>query len=157
MQLVTKCPRSGQMWITVGGAAPARRNPRKSAWEYRPRRGRTKHGHVVCSPPSGTMFVCVRDVDSALKRLLPRLSMFSPFGTAILLPIAITPCGRCERKIRFTRRARRLASRHLLLGQDGGIGRRSGLKIHRPLKACGFDPRSWHHARLTAGRAKSKR
>ncbi len=27
----------------------------------------------------------------------------------------------------------------------GGIGRRSGLKIRRPLKACGFDPHPGHH------------
>lgn len=28
----------------------------------------------------------------------------------------------------------------------GGIGRRSGLKIRRPLKACGFDPHPGHSA-----------
>jgi hypothetical protein len=29
-------------------------------------------------------------------------------------------------------------------GPDGGIGRRTGLKIPRPLKACRFDPDSGH-------------
>ena len=29
----------------------------------------------------------------------------------------------------------------------GGIGRRSGLKIHRPLKSCGFDPHPGHQSR----------
>ena len=31
---------------------------------------------------------------------------------------------------------------------DGGIGRRNGLKIRRPLKACGFDPLSGHQPSL---------
>lgn len=31
---------------------------------------------------------------------------------------------------------------------DGGIGRRNGLKIRRPLKACGFDPHSGHQRQV---------
>src|SRR5215472_8105094 len=30
-------------------------------------------------------------------------------------------------------------------GRDGGTGRRSGLKIRRPLRSWGFDPPSRHH------------
>ena len=37
------------------------------------------------------------------------------------------------------------------LCSDGGIGRRSGLKIHRPLRACEFDSRS-EHQRISRGR-----
>src|ERR671914_500268 len=34
---------------------------------------------------------------------------------------------------------------HLHPCRDGGIGRRSGLKIHRPTKACEFESRSRHN------------
>ena len=33
--------------------------------------------------------------------------------------------------------------------RDGGTGRRSGLKIRRPLRSWGFDPPSRHHEMLT--------
>ena len=33
---------------------------------------------------------------------------------------------------------------HAPVCRDGGIGRRSGLKIHRPTKACEFESRSRH-------------
>jgi hypothetical protein len=36
-----------------------------------------------------------------------------------------------------------------LSGPDGGTGRRSGLKIRRPLRPCRFDSGSGHH--ITAG------
>ena len=36
---------------------------------------------------------------------------------------------------------------------DGGIGRRNGLKIRRPLKACGFETLSGHQSSLVRERA----
>lgn len=41
---------------------------------------------------------------------------------------------------------------HALLCRDGGIGRRSGLKIHRPTKACEFESRSRHNKIKYLGR-----
>lgn len=34
------------------------------------------------------------------------------------------------------------------LSRDGGTGRRSGLKIRRPLRSWGFDPPSRHQPKL---------
>ena len=41
-----------------------------------------------------------------------------------------------------------ILSMHVTPGRDGGTGRRSGLKIRRPLRSWGFDPPSRHQANL---------